>query len=465
MNLIGRKRELEILEKFWEGDGYDLGVVYGRRRIGKSYLLKYFSEGKKTVMFQATTNEESNLRALAGEISSLFPVSSSVVYSSYEDAFDDMAELAKDEKILFVIDEVSFLEESNRDILSIIQKYSDTVFTDTKLKLILCSSMESFMVERILGGKTPLFGRSSMRLKLRALKPQDTSSFFPSWGLRELSRAYVITGGVPYYLARLARYGTFEEALNAEFFTLGGALLSEPYLLLYSEVRSVDSYMALMSLIAEGVNRTSKLSDKAGISQALCSSMLKKLENLSFVSEKRNAVINTKAQGWEIEDNFLAFWFRSIYPARTAVELDNASPFLTETLNGLDEFTGKRIEETIRQYIVNTSPVPIREYGFLEFANPVERKNEEIDFVALTSGGEYIFGEFKWRERETGMGELENLKRKAVLAASGKPVWGYYLVSLSGFSSSLIQAAETDEKIHLVEGKTVFGFNAETLTG
>ena len=104
MNLIGRKRELEILEKFWEGDGYDLGVVYGRRRIGKCYLLKYFSEGKKAVMFQATTNEESNLRALAGEISSLFPVSSSVVYSSYEDAFDDMAELAKDEKILFVID-------------------------------------------------------------------------------------------------------------------------------------------------------------------------------------------------------------------------------------------------------------------------------------------------------------------------------------------------------------------------
>lgn len=458
MNLIGRKRELEFLEKFWEADGYDLGVVYGRRRIGKSCLLKCFSEGKKAVMFQATTNEKSNLRTLAGEISSLFPVSSSVVYSSYEDAFDDIAELSKDEKILFVIDEVSFLEESNRDILSIIQKYSDTAFSGTKLKLILCSSMESFMVERILGGKTPLFGRSSLRLKLRALKPQDTSSFFPSWGLKELAWAYVITGGVPYYLARIARYATFEEALNAEFFTPGGPLLSEPYLLLYSEVRSVDSYMALMSLIAEGVSRTSKLSDKAGISQALCSSMLRKLENLSFVSEKKNAVINTKARGWEIEDNFLAFWFRFIYPARTAVELDNASPFYIETLKRLDEFTGKRIEETLRQYIVNTSPVPIRDYGFLEFADPVERKNEEMDLVAVTSDGEYIFGEFKWRERETGMGELENLRRKAVLAVSGKPVCGYYLVSLSGFSASLVQAADADDRIHLIEGKAVFGF-------
>ncbi len=296
-----------------------------------------------------------------------------------------------------------------------------------------------------------------MRLKLRALKPRDTSSFFPSRGLRELSPAYVITGGVPYYLSRLARYRTFDEALNAEFFTPGGALLPEHYLLLYPEVRNVDSYMALLSLIAEGVSRTSKLSDKAGISQALCSSMLRKLENLSIVSEKRNAVINTKAQGWEIEDNFLAFWFRFIYPARTAVELDNTSPFLIETPGGLDEFTGKRIEEAIRQYIVTTSSVLIRDYGFLEFANPVERKNEETDLVALTSGGEYIFGEFKWRERKTAMGELENLRRKAVPAASGKPAGGYYPVSLSGLSTDLMETAVKDNKIHLIEGKVIFG--------
>lgn len=79
MKFIGRKRELDVLEKFWSKDGYDLGVVYGRRRIGKSFLLKHFSEGKRAVMLQATTNEKSNLKDLASQISVLFSPSASVV--------------------------------------------------------------------------------------------------------------------------------------------------------------------------------------------------------------------------------------------------------------------------------------------------------------------------------------------------------------------------------------------------
>ncbi len=172
-------------------------------------------------------------------------------------------------------------------------------------------------------------------------------------------------------MMRFAKYKTLDEALNEEFFSLGGALMTEPYFLLYSEVRNVDLYMAVMYLIADGENKTSKIADKAGISQALCSSMLRKLNNLSFVSEKKNAVINSKTLGWEIKDNFLAFWFRFIYPARKAIELDNASSFFLKTLKEIDEFCGRRIEETLREYIVNNASVSIKDYGFLEFANPV----------------------------------------------------------------------------------------------
>ncbi len=457
MNLIGRERELGILERFWEGDGYELGVVYGRRRIGKSFLLKHFAEGKRAIMLQATTSEAGNLRDLASSVSSLFPISSSIVYPSYENAFDDISKLAKEEKLLFIIDEVSFLEESNKDILSIIQKYSDLVFSGTKLKLILCSSMESFMVERILGGKTPLFGRSSLRLKLRELGGENAAQFFPSWKLDELSLAYVITGGIPYYMMRFAKYRTFDEALQEEFFSLGGALMTEPYFLLYSEVRNVDLYMEVMSLIAGGVNKTSKIADKAGISQALCSSMLRKLNNLSFISEKTNAVINSKVLGWEIKDNFLAFWFRFIYPAQKAIELDNAGPFFQKTLREMDEFCGKRIEETVRLYIINTSTVPIKDYGFLEFANPVEKKNEEIDFVALTEGDSYLFGEFKWKNSPVGLGVLDSLKRKTALVHSCKSSDEYYLISKSGFSDDLIKFSQEDIRVHLIEGKTIFG--------
>ncbi len=230
------------------------------------------------------------------------------------------------------------------------------------------------MVERILGSKAPLYGRSTLSLKLKAISPEDVSHFFPLWPFKYIVYSFVITGGVPYYLMRIAKYKTFQEAVREEFFSLGGALLSEPYMLLYPEVRNVDSYMEIMSLIADGVNRTSKITDKAGISQALCSAMLRKHNNLSFAAEKKNAVINTKVLVWEIEDNFLAFWFRYVYPAQKAIELDNAELFFQETISQIDEFVGKRIEETIRKYIVNNTSMPVKDYGSLEFSNPIEKK-------------------------------------------------------------------------------------------
>ncbi len=456
IKFIGRKRELDVLEKFWSKDGYDLGVVYGRRRIGKSFLLKHFSEGKRAVMLQATTNEKSNLKDLAFQISKLFSPSASVVYSSYEDAFLDVARLAEKEKLLFIIDEISFLEESNKDILSIIQKYSDIVFQKTQLKLILCSSMESFMVERVIGSKTPLYGRSSLSFALKPIKAEEVSSFFPSWTLDDIASAYVITGGVPYYLMRMAKYRTFKEALREEFFSFGGALLSEPYLLLYSEVRNVESYMGIMALIAEGVNKTSKIAPKAGISQALCSSMLKKLDNLSFVSERKNAVIDSKVLGWKIQDNFLAFWFRFVYPAEKAIDLERGEIFLEEAVKTLNNFVGRRVEETIREYIVNKASKPVKKYGLVEFPNPLERKNEEIDFVAECENGTYLFGEFKWRDRCVDVCVLEDLKRKSLLVLPSHCEREYYLVSKAGFSAALSDIASTDTKVHLISGWDIF---------
>ena len=458
MELIGREKELDILERFWAQDDYSLGVVYGRRRIGKSFLLKNFSEGKRSILLQATTSQASNLTEFASQIGKLYPISTHIAYTSYEAVFDDLANLAKKEKLLVVLDEISFLEESNKDILSILQKYSDTVFQNTQLKMILCSSMESFMIQHVIGGKTPFFGRTTLRLKLTALRPIHAKKFFPSWSLNDISQAYVITSGIPYYMKRISIYKTFHEALKEEFFSMGGALLTEPFLLLYSEVRNVDSFMSLMSAIAQGVTKTSKLADKTGISVALCSSMLKKLTNLGFVKERKNVVIDSKILGWTLEDNFFAFWFRFVYPAQNSIELDNAQPLLKKTIQELDEFTGKRIEQTIREYIVSNSKKSITEYGSAEFSNPVKKQNEEIDFIAKTSDKDLLFGEFKWKTKEVSSLELEELKRKAYLVNPNTSKKEFYLCSKNGFSETLKEEAKKNKTLHLLEGKTIFGF-------
>lgn len=458
MKLIGREKELSILEKFWSQEGYNLGIVYGRRRIGKSFLLKKFAEKKRAILFQATTNQTNNLAELASQISKLYHTSTYITYSSYEAFFDDLANIAQNEKLLVVFDEVSFLEESNKDILSIMQKYSDTTFQNTQLKIILCSSLESFMIQHVIGGKTPFFGRTSLRLKLNAIKPSFAKEFFSKWTSNDIAQAYVITAGVPYYLKRLSLYKTLQEALKEEFFTMGGALLTEPFLLLYAEVRNIDSFMLLLSTIAHGTTRASKIADKTGISVALCSSMLKKLSNLDLVGEKKNSVINSKVLGWTIEDNFFAFWFRFVYPAQVSIELDNSLPLLKKTIKELDEFTGKRIEQTIREYIVSNSENPVIEYGSAEFANQIDKQNEELDFIAKTSENEILFGEFKWKNKEISTFELEELKRKSYIADSKTRKRLFYLCSKSGFSTALKELSKNNKNIFLIDEKDIFEF-------
>ena len=155
---IGRKEELDALEKLYETEGFQMMVVYGRRRIGKSTLLSHFIRGKKAIFYTAARNGlQRNLQLLSRRVLDvLAPDLNTLTFSTYEELFSFLSNKCQEERIIFIIDEFPYLAEQAPELLSILQKYIDTEWMQGNMYLILCGSSISFMEEEVLSEKSPL---------------------------------------------------------------------------------------------------------------------------------------------------------------------------------------------------------------------------------------------------------------------------------------------------------------------
>ena len=144
---IGRERELASLKEFYDRDGIGMTVIYGRRRIGKSTLIAEFVKNKKTIFYTATkVGKTRNLELFSRQVTNLFmPGVENISFHTTEAVFDFIDKSIGSDKIVLVIDELSYWAERDEALLSIMQKYIDTVWNDKNLKIILCGSALSFM--------------------------------------------------------------------------------------------------------------------------------------------------------------------------------------------------------------------------------------------------------------------------------------------------------------------------------
>ena len=144
---IGRERELASLKEFYDRDGIGMTVIYGRRRIGKSTLIAEFVKDKKAIFYTATkVGKKRNLELFSKQVLELFmPGVENVSFNTIESVFDFINKNMEDKKVVLVIDELPYWAERDEALLSILQKYIDTVWSDKNIKIILCGSVLSFM--------------------------------------------------------------------------------------------------------------------------------------------------------------------------------------------------------------------------------------------------------------------------------------------------------------------------------
>lgn len=259
-SFIGRSAELDLLNNAWSSDRFELVILYGRKRIGKTTLLGVFSEGKPTVYHSG------QLGARGPEMDNLFQAISvgtlggvGISFDSLAASFRFLGERAKNERLLFIIDEFPNFAQTITEAMSALQYAIDHLFQETKLMIILSGSSVSFMENEVLGYKSPLYGRRTLTIQLLPLRLAETAQLCKRSPTESVA-VHAMTGGIPFYVRAFSNlHESLASAIEEVWFTPSGLLYQEPQFLLALETRKSDQYLQLLAYLAGGARRANEL--------------------------------------------------------------------------------------------------------------------------------------------------------------------------------------------------------------
>lgn len=443
---VGRENELETLERAYAADAFQMVVVYGRRRVGKTTLLTRFAQDRPALFFTAQQQTDTdNLADFSAEVARFFSLPAGTRFDSWDSALQYLAGQALQEPFLFVFDEFPYAAEANRSLVSKLQVAIDHHFAKTKACLVLCGSDQGFMESEVLGKKSPLHGRRTAQIRVRPFDYLTAARMVPEVSCEDAFRYYACVGGVPYYLAQIDEDRSFRDNLANLFFSTDGLLYEEPLMLLRQELREPAVYNSLLRAIGSGANRRGEIAARAGLEVTAVSKYLATLERLDIVERVVPFGENpqTSRKGiYQFSDACYDFWYTFVMPAVGDIE-GGAGRIVVEGLSDevLGTYFGHRFERICSQWLLEESlagRLPIRASSFGQWwgTDPSRRQQEDIDVVGADRAKKTaLVGECKWRSSFDETEALEKLRHRAAL------VKGYRVELLYLFSRNPLSAA------------------------
>ena len=449
---IGRERELASLKQFYDKDGTGMTVIYGRRRIGKSTLITEFVKDKKTIFYTATkVGKNRNLELFSRQVvDTLMPGVEDISFHTTEAVFDFIDKNIGNDKIVLVIDELPYWAERDEALLSILQKYIDTIWNDKNLKIILCGSALSFMEKKVLSEKSPLFGRRDSQIKLEAFNYLDAAQFVPNYSSEDKAICYGITGGVAKYLAMIDSAKSIDENIIRLFFRTDGYLYDETRNLLKQEFYDISIVNNIVEQIASGENTLNTIAGKIGEKEPTVLYSLDKLINVGLVEKKKCITDekNKKKTQYVLKDYMFKFWYEFIPKATSVIEMGQGELYYQKAVKPvLHSFMGSVFEEMCRYYTLKQGITG--EYGCLltsvgswwgvenitDKNGNVRAQSADIDVVAISDiDKKAVIGECKFKNEKIDKSIYETLIRRGKLIAARYKVSKYIFFSLSGYT-------------------------------
>lgn len=426
---VGREAELKVLNNLYSRQEFQMLVLYGRRRIGKTALLSHFCADKPALFFTAEQKTDSdNLRSFSRAIWAFFGErEDNPTFDTWGSALNYIADhCPRDERTVFVFDEFPYAAMANPSLPSTFQIAIDHTFKHANLMLALCGSNEGFMESEVLGYKSPLYGRRTSQIKLKAFDFQDAALLLPGYE-PELQVAYYASfGGTPYYLEQIDTSQTFEENVRRLMFDISGILYAEPQMLIRQELREPATYSSVLDAIGSGATHPKQIAERAGIEQTTVSNYLAALQRLGLITREvpfGEDPSRSRKGLYFLSDPFFAYWYRFVSPRIGAIEagLGEASSSVATQGDAFSAYVGTQFEVICRQWLIRQAragdiPFLPLEIGRWWGTDPSIRERVDIDVVAGNKmDGDLLVGECKYRTSFNESETIQTLEHRAKL--------------------------------------------------
>lgn len=420
-------------------------VLWGRRRVGKTSLLRHFSQGKKILYHVGTlSTEKLALERLSAGAADFFqdPLLAIQPLTSWQAALTYLEQRALNEKEPWgiMLDEFPYLVESSPALPSLLQASWDSRLKNTGIKVVLCGSSIAMMESLFFSHKAPLYGRRTGQWKVEPFAVLDLGLMHPSRTVVELLELHCVVGGMPMYAERFSSDSTLLESIGREILSKGEVLYGEVPFLLREELREPRVYQSILAAIAGGAHKFGELSSKTGLDGGHLTGYLATLSELGLtrrevpVTEPRPD--KSKRGRYQIADPFVRFWYRFVYPNLSRLEMGEVEAVLRGLVApALHDYVSAHVEEPIAALVRNGPlsrhvPFPVDAVGRHWSAT------EELDIVALDQeAGQAFVAEVKWSREPVRPGLGADLLRRieGCQALRGKQIIPA-LISRSGFT-------------------------------
>ena len=402
-----------------------LVVMYGRRRLGKSTLIKRVLS-ENDVYFLADRSEGQHQRALLAKvIAQVFPDFEKLSYPDWESMFRAV-NYRTDKRFTLCLDEFPYLVEQSPELPSVLQKLVDE--KQLKYNLVLCGSSQNMMYGLFLDSTAPLYGRADEIMRLTPIRLPYIQEALNLNAMNAIEE-YAVWGGVPRYWELRENRISLDDAMWHNILSVNGALYEEPIKLLQDDVKDIVKTSTIMSYIGTGANRLSEIAARCNEPATNLSRPLKKLVDLGFLEKDVPFGIdekNAKKSLYKIADPFMAFYYQFVVPNRSFIELGRRLPIEQALTAHFSESVNMQWEKLCRDAVTGNLVNGVVYGKAKRWWGSVfneDKKPEQVEFDVMAESLDkksLLVGECKWTTGENDKQLTAALLRKANLLPFAK---------------------------------------------
>ncbi len=413
MKFVNRIEEQERLSASINGQSPSFVVVSGRRRIGKSTLIKKVLSPSDVYYMADQTERAHQIELLAKEIGMRFEGFDRVIYPNWEALFLGLNQRAT-KRFTLCLDEFPYLAKSSPELPSLLQKIIDA--KTLKYNIIICGSSQQLMQGLALDSHSPLYGRANQVLKILPIGITYLQELLDGTPI-ETVEEYSVWGGVPRYWEIRLQNKSLKEAITYNLLNPQGTLYEEPYRLFIDDMRDIVQASTLLSFIGNGANRISEIAARANKPVTSLSGPLDKLITLGYIEREIPFGDNHKSSKkgiYKVADPFMDFYFRFVVPNRSLIELGRTDAVMEEISARFNGYVSWHWENICRKAI-SGQVFKGKRYGLASrwWGNISPGEQMEFDVVAeSTDGKSLLVGECKWSDNENTAYLFKSIKEK-----------------------------------------------------